>query len=56
MNISMNKETLKAIAKEFAKEIKTQDDLNLFFKELVNLTVEATLNAEVTEHLGYEKK
>ena len=55
MNISMNKETLKAMAKEFAKDIKTQDDLNLFTKELVKLTVEAALNAELTEHLGYEK-
>lgn len=37
----MSKETLKAVSKDFAKDIKTQVHLNLFTKELVKLTVEA---------------
>jgi len=46
---------LQELAKEFAKEIKTQHDLNDFSKMLTKLTVETALNAELTDHLGYEK-
>jgi transposase-like protein len=48
-------EKLQELAKEFAKDIKTQNDLNDFSKMLTKLTVETALNAELTEHLGYEK-
>ena len=51
----MDQERLKELAKEFAKGIKTQHDLNDFSKMLTKLTVETALNAELTEHLGYEK-
>ena len=51
----MDQERLKELAKEFAKDIKTQHDLNDFSKMLTKLTVETALNAELTEHLGYEK-
>ena len=51
----MDQERLKELAKEFAKDIKTQHDLNDFSKMLTKLTVETALNAESTEHLGYEK-
>lgn len=40
---------------EFAKNLKTEADLNNFSKTLKKLTVETALNAELTEHLGYEK-
>ena len=52
---TMDQERLKELAKEFAKGIKTQHDLNDFSKMLTKLTVETALNAELTEHLGYEK-
>jgi putative transposase len=57
MNMEMlgNKENLKALAQEFAKGIKTQGDLSDFTSELVRHVVEAALNVELTEHLGYEK-
>ncbi|NYR14356.1 IS256 family transposase [Pseudoalteromonas sp. MIP2626] len=51
----MNKEELEAFAKEAAKSIKTPDDLNQFSQMLKKITVEAALNAEMDEHLGYQK-
>ena len=51
----MNKKELEAFAKEAAKSIKTQDDLNDFSRMLKKITVEAALNAELDEHLGYDK-
>lgn len=47
-----SKESLKALAQEFAKEIKTQGDLSDFTSELVRHGVEAALKVELTEHLG----
>lgn len=55
MDILMDREKLKALARELAKDIKTEADLNMLSRELVKLTVETALNAELTEHLGYEK-
>ncbi|MCQ8876766.1 IS256 family transposase [Pseudoalteromonas shioyasakiensis] len=51
----MNKEELEAFAKEASKSIKTPDDLNQFSQMLKKITVEAALNAEMDEHLGYQK-
>lgn len=51
----MNKKELEAFAKEAAKGIKTPEDLNEFSQMLKKVTVEAALNAEMDEHLGYEK-
>ena len=51
----MKDEAMLALAKEFAKNLKTEADLNNFSKALKKLTVETALNAELTEHLGYEK-
>lgn len=51
----MNKKELEAFAKEAAKSIKTPDDLNDFSRMLKKITVEAALNAELDEHLGYDK-
>ncbi|MEZ5425514.1 MAG: IS256 family transposase [Pyrinomonadaceae bacterium] len=52
----MNKtqeQKLKQIAGELAKDIKTGEDLSALSSQLVKLTVEAALGAEMEEHLGY---
>ncbi len=51
----MNKEELEALAREAAKGIKTEKDLNDFRQMLMKVTIETALNAELDEHLGYEK-
>jgi transposase-like protein len=53
--MNINKKELEAFAKEAAKGIKTPKDLNEFSQMLKKITVEAALNAEMDEHLGYEK-
>lgn len=53
--MKMDKKELEAFAKEAAKGIKTAEDLNEFSQMLKKITVEAALNAEMDEHLGYEK-
>jgi len=53
--MQMNKKELEAFAKEAAKGIKTPEDLNEFSQMLKKITVEAALNTELDEHLGYEK-
>lgn len=40
---------------ELAKSIKTEKDLAALSKHLLKLTVERAMNAEMDEHLGYEK-
>ena len=51
----MNKEALEAFAREAAKGIKTEKDLNEFRRMLTKVTVERALNAELDDHLGYDK-
>ena len=51
----MNQKDLEAFAKEAAKSIKTGEDLDKFRAMLTKVTVEAALNAELDEHLGYAK-
>ncbi len=51
----MNKEQLEAFAREAAKSIKTESDLNDFRQMLTKVTVETALNVELDEHLGYDK-
>ena len=51
----MNKKELEAFAIEFAKGIKTEKDLNEFSQTLAKVTIEAVLNAELHEHLGYSR-
>ncbi|WP_345530740.1 IS256 family transposase, partial [Thalassotalea piscium] len=50
-----NKKELEAFAKEAAKSIKSEADLTDFRKMLTKVTVEAALNAELDEHLGYSR-
>jgi len=49
----MNKKELEAFAKQAAKGIKSEQDLTDFRRILTKITVEAALNAELEEHLGY---
>lgn len=51
----MNETAMMALAKELAKGLKTESDLNDFTQALKKLTIETALNAELTEHLGHEK-
>ncbi len=55
MSAAMNQEKLKALAAELAKDLKSEKDLGTLTQQLVKLTVETALNAELDEHLGYEK-
>jgi len=51
----MNKKELQAIAQAAAKNIKTEADLNEFRQMLTKITVETALNAELDDHLGFDK-
>jgi len=51
----MNKKELEAFAREAAKTLKTEKDLNEFSQMLTKITVEAALNAELDEHLDYDR-
>ena len=51
----MNKKQLEAFALEAAKTLKTEKDLSDFSQMLTKITIEAALNAELDDHLGYEK-
>ena len=51
----MKKQELEAFAREVAKGLKTEEDLNEFSQMLTKVTVEAALNAELDDHLGYAR-
>ena len=51
----MERETITQLAEQIAGKIKTETDLNDFSRILKKITVETALNAELAEHLGYEK-
>lgn len=51
----MDKKQLEAFAREAAKSIKTESDLNDFRRMITKVTVETALNAELDEHLGYDR-
>lgn len=55
MRVDMNKKEIEALALEAAKGIKSEQDLNDFRRMMTKITVEAALNAELDEHLGYSK-
>ena len=46
---------IQQLAQELATQIKTEKDLNEFSAVLKKLTIEAALNAELREHLGFDK-
>jgi len=51
----MKKQDLLLIAQEAAKNIKSEHDLNELRQMLTKITIEKALNAELDEHLGYDK-
>lgn len=51
----MKTEDIQALAAEAAKNIKSEQDLHEFKKLLTKMTLETALNAELDDHLGYEK-
>ena len=51
----VDKKELEAIAQAAAKNIKTEADLNELRQMLTKITVEAALNAELDDHLGFDK-
>ncbi len=55
MSMTVDRKQLEAIAKELAKGIKSEKDLSDLSREIVKMTVEAALGAEMEEHLGYSK-
>ena len=55
MSMNVDREKLKELAVELAKDIKTEKDLNALSSELLKMTVEAALGAEMEAHLGYAK-
>lgn len=55
MEHTMGEDKLKAMATEFAKHLKTEQDLNQFSRMLKKMTVEAALEGELDDHLGYDK-
>lgn len=55
MGMTMDQDKLKALAAELAKDIKSEKDLGALTQQLVKLTVGTALNAELDDHLGYDK-
>ena len=55
MSTIMNQDKMKALAAELAKDLKTPEDLSAFSAQLTKITVEAALNAEMENHLGYAR-
>ena len=49
------KKELELFVREAAKSLKTEKDLNGFSQMLTKVVVEAALNMELDEHLGYSK-
>jgi transposase-like protein len=51
----INRQQLEVLAAELAKHIKNEQDLAALSRQLVKLTVESALKAELDEHLGYDR-
>lgn len=52
---TMDESKVRALAEEIAKGIKTESDLNELTRALRKNFIETALNAELDEHLGYDK-
>ena len=50
----MEQSKLEAMAKEMAKDIKTQEDLSQFSSQLMKMAEETALGAEMESHQGYK--
>lgn len=51
----MNEATIKSMAAELAKILKTPEDLNQMTAVFKKFMIETALNTELSEHLGYDK-
>ena len=51
----VNEPSLEALATKLAKHIKSEQDIAALSRQLLKLTVETALKAELDEHLGYER-
>ncbi len=51
----MNKEEIEDFARKATKGIKTEQDLSEFSQMLKKVMVETALNAELADHLGYDR-
>ncbi len=51
---TMKQEQIEALAREMAKGVKTQADLEAVTRTLTKTLIETALKAEMTDHLGYE--
>ena len=51
---TLKQEELEALAREMAKGVKTQDDLEAVTRTLTKTLIETALKAEMTDYLGYE--
>src|SRR5512135_3424345 len=51
----VNPPSLEVLATELAKHIKSEQDIAALSRQLLKLTVESALKAELDEHLGYER-
>ena len=54
-SVMIDNERLEELAAELAKGVKSEDDLADPLGRLMKLTIEKALNAEMENHLGYEK-
>ena len=54
-SVMIEDERLEELAAEFAKGIKSEEDLADPLGKLMKLTIEKALNTEMDDHLGYEK-
>ena len=52
---TLDQRQLEEFVHETAKSIKTEADLDDFRQMLTKVTIETALNAELDEHLGYDK-
>jgi len=55
MSSVLDRKKLEELAKELAKDVKSQDDLSDLSREFLKITVETALNSELDDHLGYPK-
>jgi len=55
METHMDEDAIRKLAKQIAKDVKSEADLGDFSKLLKKIVVETALDAELTEHLGYDK-
>ena len=55
MEAAVDDKAIKELAKKLAKDLKSDKDLSVLSRALKKVAVEAALEAEMDEHLGYEK-